>query len=166
MKKVPLIMFFSFLLVNLSFAQAVKLPTNNMGEVEFKEAVKVDGATTAQLWERAHQFFKDTYTNPKEIIDVDDKDAGKITGFGAFQTDNNYLVTYSIEINISNGSFDYNFTPFNYVNTNASNDGAKKQPFPSEQPRALNAKQWEVFTMSTLTTLTQICSQLKSTMAK
>lgn len=160
-------MFFSFLIADLSFAQAVKLPTNRMGEVVFKETVTVDGATSDQLWERAHKFFKDTYPNPKDIIDVDDKDAGKITGYAAYQTENHFLITYSIEINISNGSFDYNFAPFNYVNMNANNNASiTKEPFTADQPRDITGAQWAVFTSNTLTTLTLLTSQLKTAMAK
>jgi len=167
MKKNILALSFFILITNIASAQAVKLPTNRRGEVEFKETVTVDGATSDQLWERAHKFFKDTYADPKDIIDQDDKDSGKITGFGSIDGGSNYVISYKIEINISNGSYDYNFTPMDYaVQGNASTFRPKKILFTADQPRDIDDQKWAVFTTNTFTTLTQLASQLKATMAK
>ena len=166
-KPILLILFFFLVIINLSFAQAVKLPTNRIGEVEFKETVQLENATADQLFARANKFFKDTYPNPKDIIDIDDKEAGKITGFGVYDGGNNYLVTYSIEINLKNGTYEYNFTPFSYIlQINAATYSQKKQPFTAEQPREFDNKKWAVFTTNTYNTLTQLASQLKETMLK
>jgi len=166
-KKTIFFISFLILIANIALAQAVKLPTNRRGDVEFKETVSVDGATADQLWERAHKFFKNTYADPKDIIDVDDKDAGKITGYGSIDGGSNYVISYKIEINISNGSYTYNFTPMDYaLQGNISAFRAKKVPFTADQPRDIDDQKWAVFTTNTFTTLSQLASQLKATMAK
>jgi hypothetical protein len=167
MKKIILLIAFVFFITDLSFAQAIKLPTNRKGEVEFKETVKADGATADHLFTQAHQFFKETYPDPRDIIDVDDKDSGKITGFGVIDGGNNYRITYSIEINVSNGSYDYNFTPMDYtLRQNGSVYSSKKEPFTADQPNDIDDKKWAVFTTNTFTTLSLLSNQLKTIMAK
>lgn len=167
MKKITLAVILFVFTAGFVSAQAVKLPTNRRGEVEFKETVKADGVTSDQLWERAHKFFKDTYADPKDVIDVDDKDAGKITGYGSIDGGSNYVISYNIEINISNGSYTYNFTPMDYaLQGNVSTFRPKKIPFTAEQPRDIDDKKWAVFTTNTFNTLNQLANQLKATMAK
>lgn len=52
------------------------------GAVFYEEVVQVDGATQEELYNRAKIWFAETFRSAKEVIQLDNKEEGKIIGKG------------------------------------------------------------------------------------
>jgi hypothetical protein len=63
------------------FSQLIdELPKDENGKLNFSEVVLVDSVSKDELFLSAKQFFAETFKNSKEVIQMDDKDAGIIIG--------------------------------------------------------------------------------------
>src|ERR1035437_2334407 len=77
----------TFLLISLTgaFAQAPNLPidsTTNL--ITYTEVVKADSNKT-ELYSRAREWFAKTYKSSAKVIQMDDKESGKIVGKAVMQ---------------------------------------------------------------------------------
>ena len=61
---------------------APKIPSK---PIEYSEVVKVEGFTKDKLYSSALAWFGRTFRQAQKVIDVQDKEAGRIIGKGSFQ---------------------------------------------------------------------------------
>lgn len=85
----------------------------------YSKVIQVDSATSADLYGRARSWFADTYNNAKEVIQLDDKENGKIIGKGSIQYSNSTFsgnttgyVKYTLTIEVKDGRYKYSFTDY------------------------------------------------------
>lgn len=108
MKKIIPLLIFYLLNINTSNGQEVELP-------HFSSVVEIDSATKDELYLAAKQFFAVAFKSGKDVLQLDDKDNGKL--IGKFTTSfpsqcfiasacPQYL-TYTIEIDIKDGKYKY-----------------------------------------------------------
>lgn len=64
-----------------AWAQIIdELPKDEAGKLNFNEVVQVDSSSREQLHFKAKQFFADAFKSAKDVIQMDDKDAGILIG--------------------------------------------------------------------------------------
>jgi hypothetical protein len=80
-------LFSSFMLIS-SILLAQDFPINEKtGKVSYEGIIKVDDATAADLYVKASEWFAMTFNSANNVIQMQDKDAGKIIGKGAIKVE-------------------------------------------------------------------------------
>lgn len=100
-----------------SFSQTIEeMPIDESGTINFSEVVQVDSATKEQLFAAAKQFFGDTFKSAKDVIQVEDRDAGFIIGKAFKDIQIKILgrnsptqMFYSMKIQAKEGRYKYEF---------------------------------------------------------
>lgn len=92
------------------------LPLDN-GSVTYTGVVQVDSIDKNTLYTRAKKWFVDNYKSAKDVIQLDDKETGEITGKGNFKI--NYYtrdpyISHTISIFVKDGRYKYLITNFSY----------------------------------------------------
>jgi hypothetical protein len=91
MKKIILIYAMSVFLTLTSLSQTEQNTISNIfpiaanGEIIYSEKVDVDSIKSTELYVRAHEWFAKTFKSAQSVIQLDDKEAGKILGKGSIQ---------------------------------------------------------------------------------
>ena len=68
------------------YAKKIGVPIDTeTGNVLYQEVVPIEAATTAQIYSRAKATIATTYKSAKDVIQLDDKDAGRIVAKGNFR---------------------------------------------------------------------------------
>jgi len=144
----------------------------------FTEVINVDSATKNDLYLRAREWFAKTYNNSKEVIQVDDKDAGKIYGRGAISVfvtqigipHDNGLVYYDISINVKDGRYKYTLTNFYHDATTAEKGVGSGGALENEKPACggwgMFQKSWDTIKSKSNAKTLLIIDDLKQYMAK
>jgi len=78
-----LILIATNLIGSQTFAQAI-FPLDENGEIVYTEIVKVDSIKAKDLYVRAYTWFANSFVNAKNVIQLNDKEAGRILGKGNF----------------------------------------------------------------------------------
>src|SRR5690606_17454969 len=121
MKK--LLLFIMLIVSGSAFAQSNEIPWDENGEVTFTEVVQVEGVDAADLYTRAKLWFTETYNSSKDVIQMDDKEAGVIVGkglsklyidFKSVQVPANML--YTVKVYLKDGRYKYEITDIRYEN--------------------------------------------------
>ena len=122
-----------FLLCLLAFGlraagQASPLPIDSLThKVAYQGVVQVPGATQAELYSRAREWFAVTFGSAKAVLEMDDQAAGKLIGRenGGFSQrllgqESVVTVWRTVNIQVKDGRFKYVFTNFATGDSNAS----------------------------------------------
>jgi hypothetical protein len=124
--------------INYSFSQ------NNQGdslnEPTITEVITIDSTSSSQLYERAKIWLVKTFKSSKDVIQIDDKENGKIIAKGvvlydapAFVPGTNFsgYFEFILTIETKNNKFRYTFEGFRHV---AYKDGYSGGAFENEKP--------------------------------
>ncbi len=171
-------LFVMFVLTSFSsFGQAI-FPVDEKGEIIYSEVVKVDSSNYKELYVRAHEWFADTFKSAKDVIQLDDKEAGKIVGKGNVEvSDNNnhnslvYLpwtgtVDFTVEIQTKDARYKYAFSKFTYTNDEGgyAEDLRLIDPFKKGMYQKRLNMQWLDIKQNTNTIILGIINSLKKSM--
>jgi len=88
--------------------------------VTYSGVVQVDSADMNTLYLRAKKWFVMTYKSAKDVIQLDDKENGEITGKGDFKIEYYNLapnISHTISIFVKDGRYKYVITQFSYSDT-------------------------------------------------
>jgi hypothetical protein len=67
----------------LCFGQLIEeLPKDENGNLRYNEVIQVDSTKKDELYLRSKQFFVDVFKSAKDVIQMDDKEAGVVIGKG------------------------------------------------------------------------------------
>jgi Ni,Fe-hydrogenase I large subunit len=100
--------------------------------VVYSEVVRVDSASKETLYIRARDWFNSAFKDSKEVLQIQDKDAGEISGKGSYKIyishkslgiENGYWLNYRFKVTVwtKGGRYKYEITDIdNYA---ASADG-------------------------------------------
>jgi len=119
-KKISLSVLLLFLACNCFSQEIQKLPIDTVTKnITYQEVVYVDGINKNQLYTRAKEWFVKTFVSAKEVIQLDDKEVGKIIGKGSSNTSYTYLgvfvsvnIDYTISITLKDNKYRYEITSF------------------------------------------------------
>jgi hypothetical protein len=113
LKNVMFLMSAMLILTLNSFGQTQKTniyPVVN-GEIVYMSVVNVDSTKSNELYVRANEWFVNTFKSAKDVIQLNDKEAGKIIGKGFFST-GLFTIHFTIEIQTKDGKYKYAFSNF------------------------------------------------------
>ena len=109
--------FIAFLFIgNLSYSQTDKW--------EFTEVVQVDSAITKDLlYNAARDWFAITFKSSKSVLEIEDKEQGKLFGKGKFQMNKKVhgYVDFTILIQVKAGRYKYTLSDFVQTDAIGSN---------------------------------------------
>ena len=110
-------LFVMFVLISFSsFGQAI-FPIDEKGEIVYSGVVNVDSINSKELYVRAHEWFANTFKSAKDVIQLDDKEAGEIVGKGGFEVHENVMIVhveFTAKIETKNEKYKYVFSNFSY----------------------------------------------------
>ncbi|WPO89925.1 DUF4468 domain-containing protein [Chryseobacterium sp. HR92] len=103
-------------------------------ELKFEDVVKVDSLTTKdELYNRARSWYADTFNSEKDVMSIDDKNLGEISGNGAIRYEPRGFyfgalcatgyISYKINIYVKDGRYKYNFHTFIHEGTRCPGGG-------------------------------------------
>jgi hypothetical protein len=98
-------------------SNTTNFPLNEAGEIEYTEVVQVDGVSANELYVRAKEWLALTFVSSKSVIQLEDKEAGKIIGKGIseifaspFSGERTYsygYIEFTLEIQVKEGRCKY-----------------------------------------------------------
>lgn len=165
-------------------SQAVTLPLNEAGEIEYSEVVQVSDVAANELFVRAKEWIALTFNSANHVIQMDDKEAGKLIGKGRSEiftshpySENRIVsyghIDYTIEIQTKEGRYKYVISgishEFNaYVNPLSgavmqTPGNILAQPEPTTGLK-VNKKTWQLVRYATDQKINQIILSLKEKM--
>lgn len=107
----PLLLFISF----NTFAQNSTLPIDGATHlITYTEIVKASG-NKDELYSRSKEWFAKTYNSAQRVIQMDDKESGKIVGKAMMQVYDNGdcgYINYTISISVKDGKYKYEINNF------------------------------------------------------
>lgn len=123
------ILVFSIFIFTFSFSQEpIAEP------LTFSEVVKVDTSVSAkELYSRARTWFAETYRSAQDVIQMEDKEEGKIVAKGAIKYNSNVFVgslgtkgwiRYTLTIIVKDGRYKFDMTNFIHEGNPLNDSGA------------------------------------------
>jgi hypothetical protein len=125
--------FIGIILFNLAAfaAEEVKLPVDEAGKVTYTEVVTMEGQTQDALYSRALEWFAKTFNSAKNVIQMQDKENGKLIGKALIPITvkdiSRYpagVVSYTLSISTKEGKYKYEVIDFLHDNRNESRHGS------------------------------------------
>ena len=103
-------------------ASPVELPLNAEGNIYYEGVVRVDSTITkTDLYRRGREWFVNTYLDPTEVLQLDDKAEGKMIGPGRYRYSFFMGVFFDIRmlfvLNLDVKDGRYRYRIYNFVNT-------------------------------------------------
>jgi len=92
------------------------LPLEN-GVVTYTAVIQVDSSDKNTLYIRAKKWFVETYNSARDVIQLDDKENGEITGKGNFKISyytRDPYISHTVSIFVKDGRYKYVVTGFSY----------------------------------------------------
>lgn len=97
-------------------------------EFQFEDVIKVDSTITKEeLYNRARSWIAKTYKSEKDVMSIEDKASGELTGNGALRYDPQSLyfgvdcargfINYKINIYVKEGRYKYSIHSFHHEGT-------------------------------------------------
>ncbi len=161
------------LLINTTLLIAQDLPIDNeTGKITFTEVVYVDDSTTTkdELYSLAREWFAKTFKSSQSVLQMDDKELGKLIGKANFSINRTAYLTdsyvdFTISIYLKDGRYKYQITDFNHVSYKSGFSGGAIE---SKKPDCGNfnmmKKGWLQVKQQTKTTVEALIIDLKETM--
>jgi len=153
---------------------AQELPVDKeTGKITFTDVVQLENTTISpeQLYSIAREWFATTFNSANDVLQMDDKDLGKLIGkanFGidmtAYQTDSH--VDFTISVFVKEGRYKYTITDLEHVsNQNGYSGGALEDDKPDCGGMRMVKKGWLQVKEQTSEKVALIIADLKATMA-
>ena len=100
-------------------AQNIVLPLDSIsGKITYKEVVK-DSLTKDELYIRTKEWFARSFTSAQDVLQMDDRQAGKLIGKGTARGFNNsallsngFTLYYTVSIILKDGKYKYEISDF------------------------------------------------------
>jgi len=146
-------------------------------QIIFTEVVAVDSVSKDELYLRAKEWFAKTYNDSKEVIQLSDKEAGKIIGKGVYLAyyhsiglRNGGLVHYTLTVIAKDGRYKYELTDLYHESTGAENGTGSGGYLQNEKAACggflLNKKIWDEIKLTTYDKCNSLIESLKTSMNK
>jgi hypothetical protein len=131
MKKILLTFSISILVLQPILCQDI-FPKDEKGNIVYTEIVNVDSTNLKELYVRAHTWFANNFKSAKSVIQLDDKEAGKIIGKGYFlagipksnsgvvKSAISVSVYFTVDIQVKDGRYRYLFSDFSCIRFEAT----------------------------------------------
>ena len=163
----------SFLLLSF-IVSAQDFPINEKtGKVSYEGIVQVEGNSATDLYIKANEWFAMRFNSANNVIQMQDKDAGKIIGKGAIEVEksgyHNGVFDFTIKFTSKEGRFKYVITDIVHdkrgSNLNCSGGGAIENEKPACGSMNMFKKHWNILKTQAHNKLTVLSNDLKNHMS-
>lgn len=96
--------------------------------ISYSEVVQVEGVPKEDLYQRAREWFTDTFRSSNDVIQLDDKENGQIVGKGLFKYVQRYgifvwdcTIRFTVSVAVKDGRYRYEINDFEHSADNANN---------------------------------------------
>ena len=117
-----------------NFSNLIILPGDSEGNIFFEEVVKVDSNLTKQeLYVNAKEWFAKTFVSAQDVIQMDDKEVGRIIGKGNMEYNSTIYygsngtkgwIRYTVTIQVKDGRYKYEISNFVHEGNSLNSYGA------------------------------------------
>ena len=116
MKKLLFVLAFTFI-GGQAFSQELPV-SEKTGKVSYENVITVEGSTSSDLYISANEWFATTFNSANDVIQMQDKEAGKLIGRGVIQArlkqygslKYSGLWNYTLSITTREGRYKYSLT--------------------------------------------------------
>lgn len=147
-------------------------------QVTYTGVVEVPGATQAQLYSRAFEWVAKRYNSAKDVVQMQDKESGKIVVKGittghAAKGHEYGTVTHTFSLYMKDGKYKYDITNFRheYFATGRYAGDYSLGPFEDDEPKLKMAlangaikKSWNILRRNTEADIKALITDLEATM--
>lgn len=141
------------------------------GRIAFAGVVEVPGVSQAALYGRAHEWLAKRSNATHPVVELQDRDAGKLIGKvalaikpGTAVSDHTDLLRATISLFSKDGRYKYIFTDFNFERpTVGVRLGA---PLEDAEPKGISASTWQEVRQRASTEAQRLVTELKAAMSK
>ena len=110
------------------FSQELPI-SEKTNKITYEGVINIEGATATDLYLKANEWFAIAFNSANNVIQMQDKEAGKLIGKGAIQArlkqygslKYSGLWNYTLSINTREGRYKYSFTNINHTGRDAYN---------------------------------------------
>ena len=123
--KISIICILCFILIPLQSLMSQEIfPRDENGNIIYTDVISIDSVNSKDLYNRAHTWFANNFNSAKSVIQLEDKEVGKIIGkgyfvagiekssAGVFKTPIMVSVHFTVDIQTKDGRYKYLFTDF------------------------------------------------------
>ncbi|MCU0472967.1 MAG: DUF4468 domain-containing protein [Bacteroidales bacterium] len=176
MKRITFLIIVTLILVanNILAQDSPTLPIDEKtGKIVYSEVVNVDSTSISELYLRAKTWFVHNFNSANNVIQLDDKELGKIIGKGLFDVRLSAMskqsagyVRFLVDIQVKEGRYKYTFTDFRHEpgTTNIVTPGDLTLKEPGGGLMTMGAKNWNGIKSQTISTVTSMIENLKLAM--
>jgi hypothetical protein len=176
MKKVMLLTIVSLMVFSIdNYGQdAPKFPIDEQsGKIVYTEVVNIDSTSRSELYLRAKTWFVHNFNSANNVIQLDDKESGKLIGNALFDVrlslmskQNAGFVRFLVEIQVKDGRYKYTFTDFWHEagTTDIATPGDLTLKEPGGGIMSMGIKNWNGIKSQTISTVTSMILSLKLAM--
>lgn len=175
MKIFNLILLFTLLsfLVN---SQEFNFPIDSeTGEICYTDVVQVDGTNSETLFTRAREWFAYSFKSAQNVIQMEDKEAGKLIGKGASSVTIKAMggefpggyIDFTVSIQVKDGRYKYDLTDFkhNAAGTDLVTPGDLRVEKPGGGLLTMGKKNWKNIKMQAHLSALSLIESLKTSMS-
>jgi len=168
-----LLTFFAIIFMNIIVVKGQELPVDKeTGKVIFSDVVELTDKTVTKdiLYNKAKEWFVKAFKSSNDVIQLDDKESGKIIGKGNFSIATTMYLTdsrvdFTMTIMVKDGRYKYIVSDFNHV---SFKDGYSGGSLDNEKPDCGNfnmaKKGWKQVKEQTKSTVDNLIADLKTFM--
>lgn len=169
-----LILVFTLVLGNLIlYSQDLPIDANTK-RITFTEVVYVDDTTTTkdQLYSIAREWFAKTFNSANDVLQMDDRQAGKLIGKSNFEINRTAYLTdsrveFTISVYLKDGQYKYEITGFNHISYKSGfSGGALEDDKPDCGSFSMAKKGWKQVKQQTKEVTVVLIANLKVAMNK
>ena len=118
------LLLFIVITVTVNFVKAQNFPIDSSTKlVSYSGIVKVDSLSKDELYNRARAWFSSSFNSAKAVLDMDDRQAGKLIGKGTDKgtfevlfTPFLFTVKFEVYITVKDNRYRYEITQFEIIN--------------------------------------------------
>jgi len=116
-------MLLCFVVISFSLLGSSNVCCEEIEKLTFSEVVNVDGVSAEDLYMRARAWFVESFTDSKNVIELDDKKEGIIVGKGTTAYEPNVFassgctrgrIVFTVKVMVKDGRYKYEFFNFTH----------------------------------------------------
>lgn len=104
---------------NTNLTSLKGLPYDTLsGKITLTEVVQTEGISKDELYTRAREWYAHTFKNAESVLQMDDKEAGKLIGKGFSHSSKDAFtdIWYTISVSVKDGRYKYEVSDIYYRN--------------------------------------------------
>lgn len=147
------------------------------GRIVYTDVVSVPGVSQADLYARAFEWMAKVYNSSKSVIELNDREAGKIIGKGAIPvrlkgskvTNSAGVVGYTVSVFCKEGRYKYVLTDFHHeqvVSPSMATVRLRDTKLEIAEPEGLSATTWHYILEQASAEARQLVTELKTAMGR